>query len=134
MVELSNDEASGEGELTIRVIAMPSNTNPAGDIFGGWLVSQMDLAAGSTAALRARGRCATVAIDSLVFHRPVAVGDEVSIRTRLLKIGRPSMTIDVQAWRRMPYTTEIEKVTQGSFVFVALDEFGRSRSIDAAPA
>lgn len=118
-----------DGKLTIRVVAMPSDTNPSGDIFGGWLMSQMDLAASTTAALTARGRCATVAIDGVVFHHPVAVGDEVSIYTRLLKVGRTSMTIDVQAWRRVRHTTEIQKVTQGCFVFVALDAEGRPRQV-----
>ncbi|GBQ29033.1 acyl-CoA thioesterase [Gluconacetobacter azotocaptans] len=126
---MNNEMAADGGDLTIRVVAMPNDTNPAGDIFGGWLMSQMDLAASTTAALKARGRCATVAIDGVVFHRPVAVGDEVSIYTRLLKVGRTSMTIDVQAWRRVRHTAEIQKVTQGCFVFVALDAGGRPRQV-----
>ncbi|MFS3136513.1 acyl-CoA thioesterase [Gluconacetobacter sacchari] len=129
-----NDDGPDDGdELTIRVIAMPADTNPAGDIFGGWLVSQMDLAASTTAAQCARGRCATVAIDELRFHRPVAVGDEVSIYTRLLKVGRTSMTIGVTAWRRVRHTRQVQKVTQARFVFVALDGDGRPRPVDQPP-
>lgn len=138
MPQDKHDEMSGnwsdESDLNIRVIAMPTDTNPAGDVFGGWLVSQMDLAAGSTAEMRAGGRTATVAIDQLVFHRPVAVGDEVSIRTKLVKVGRTSMTIDVQAWRRPRHTRDFQKVTQGRFVFVALDAEGNPRPVDSLPS
>ena len=84
----------------VRVIAMPADTNPAGDIFGGWLMAQMDLAAGNAAARRARGRCATVAVDKMTFHRPVLVGDEVSFYATIEKVGRTSMIIKVEAWRR----------------------------------
>ena len=85
---------------TIRTIAMPADTNPAGDIFGGWLMSQMDLAAGSVAALTARGRSATIAVEGMKFHRPVKVGDEVSLYAEIVHIGRTSMRIHVEAWRR----------------------------------
>ena len=81
----------------VRVFAMPADANPNGDIFGGWLLSQMDLAGGSLAAQRARGRCATVAVDAMVFHQPVFVGDEVSCYGRLIRTGRTSMTIRVEA-------------------------------------
>ena len=77
-------EDNGMREAVIRTIAMPSDTNPAGDIFGGWLMSQMDLAAGNAAARRARGRCVTVAVDGMVFHTPVHVGDEVSVYADLI--------------------------------------------------
>jgi acyl-CoA hydrolase len=80
---------------------MPADTNPAGDIFGGWLMAQMDLAAGNVAARRARGRCATVAVDSFTFHQPVKVGDEVSVFARILREGRSSMHLHVEAWRRL---------------------------------
>ena len=119
------------GEMVLRTLAMPSDTNPNGDIFGGWLMSQMDLAASTTAALCAGGRCATVAIDRVVFHRPVSVGDEVSIYTHLTKQGRTSMTIAVEAWRRVRRASQRQKVTEGHFVFVALDENGRPRPVDA---
>jgi acyl-CoA thioesterase YciA len=87
-------------EAVIRTIAMPSDINPAGDIFGGWLMSQMDLAAGNAAARRARGRCVTVAVDGMVFHTPVHVGDEVSVYADLISTGRTSMKFRVEAWRR----------------------------------
>lgn len=113
----------------IRAIAMPADTNPAGDIFGGWLMSQMDLAAGATAALTASGRAATVAVESMTFLRPVKVGDEVSIFTDVLAIGRSSMRIHVEAWRRLRDQTVSQKVTEGVFTFVALDAEGRPRPI-----
>ena len=84
----------------IRTIAMPADTNPNGDIFGGWLMAQMDMAGGNAAMRRARGRCAAVAVDGMVFHQPVFVGDEVSLYAVILRIGRTSMTIRVEAWRR----------------------------------
>ena len=85
------------GQPLVRVMAMPADANPNGDIFGGWLLSQMDLAGGSLAARRARGRCATVAVDGMVFHEPVFVGDEVSCYGELVKTGRTSMTIRIEA-------------------------------------
>ena len=88
------------GELAIRTLAMPADTNPSGDIFGGWLMSQMDLAAGTVAACTSGGRSATVAVDGMIFHRPVKVGDEVSLYARLTKLGKSSMKIHVDAWRR----------------------------------
>ena len=114
---------------TLRVVAMPMDTNPAGDVFGGWLISQMDLAAGTTAAFRARGRCATVAIDSFTFHEPVVVGDEVSIYTKITRIGRTSITVHAQTWRRARNTTDRFKVTQGKFTFVALDDRRKPRPL-----
>jgi acyl-CoA thioesterase YciA len=89
-------------EPVIRTVAMPRDTNPAGDIFGGWLMSQMDLAAGIVAARRARGRCATIAIAAMKFERPVHIGDEVSLYGRLTETGTTSMRIHVEAWRRPP--------------------------------
>src|SRR5512132_1246917 len=96
-----NGPPTGSGaEPAIRTIAMPADTNPAGDIFGGWLMAQMDLAAGNVAARRARGRCATVAVDAIVFHSPVKVGDEVTVHAELTSVGRSSMRFQVSAWRR----------------------------------
>jgi acyl-CoA thioesterase YciA len=114
---------------TIRVVAMPSDTNPSGDVFGGWLVSQMDLAAGTCAAFRSRGRCVTVAIDSFIFHEPVVVGDEVSIYTNIVREGRTSMVIHVETWRRVRSTDIRSRVTQGKFTFVALDENRKPRPL-----
>jgi acyl-CoA thioesterase YciA len=113
----------------IRVMAMPADANPNGDIFGGWLLAQMDLAGGNLAVQRARGRCATVAVDGMVFHEPVFVGDEVSCYGELLKTGRTSMTIRIEAWRRNLATGEVRKVTQAMFTYVALGEDRRPRAL-----
>lgn len=113
----------------IRTIAMPTDTNPAGDIFGGWLLSQMDMAAGSAATRRARGRCATIAIDAMEFLKPVFVGDEVSLYATLERVGRTSMRIKVEAWRRNRSEEQTELVTAGTFTFVAIDDSRRPRPI-----
>jgi acyl-CoA thioesterase YciA len=113
----------------IRTVAMPGDTNPAGDIFGGWLMAQMDLAAGTVAARCAHGRCATIAVDAMEFHRPVKVGDEVSLYGELLSVGRTSMKIRVVAWRRSRISEESEPVTQAVFVYVALDDQGNPRPV-----
>lgn len=118
-----------EGEPAIRTIAMPADTNPAGDIFGGWLMAQMDLAAGNTAARIARGRSATIAVDGIQFLKPVYVGDEVTLFAVLQSVGRTSMTIEVKAWRRPRDGDTREKVTEAVFTFVALDEAGAPRPI-----
>ena len=118
------------GEPLIRIIAMPADTNPSGDIFGGWLMSQMDLAAGTVAIQRCRGRSATIAMDGMVFHAPVSVGDEVSVYGELERVGRTSMTISVEAWRRRREDDTAVKVTSANFTFVALDEEGRPRPVD----
>ncbi|MBB3999821.1 acyl-CoA thioesterase [Aureimonas pseudogalii] len=116
---------------TIRTIAMPADTNPAGDIFGGWVLAQMDLAAGAAAARRARGRCATIAIDAMQFLKPVYVGDEVSLYAEVIAVGRTSMQIAVEAWRRSRESEDTEQVTRGRFTFVAIDGERRPRAIDA---
>ncbi|MGD2026147.1 MAG: acyl-CoA thioesterase [Methyloceanibacter sp.] len=116
----------------VRTIAMPADTNPAGDIFGGWLMAQMDLAAGNVAARRARGRCATIAVDALTFVSPVQVGDEVSLYASLVKTGRSSMRIHVEAWRRPRHSEESRKVTEADFTFVAIGEDGKSRPLPDA--
>lgn len=115
----------------IRTVAMPADTNPAGDIFGGWLLAQMDMAAGNAAARRARGRCATVAIDAMEFLKPVFVGDEVSLYATLERVGRTSMRIKVEAWRRDRYGEAAELVTAGTFTFVAIDDQRRPRELPA---
>jgi acyl-CoA thioesterase YciA len=125
---LSND-IPPTSEPAIRTIAMPADTNPAGDIFGGWLLSQMDLAAGSVAARHARGRCATVAVDKIVFVEAVKVGDEVSVYAELISTGRTSMQFEVTAWRRRRDGEDVRKVTGAIFTFVALDLDGRPRAI-----
>ena len=120
------------GEAALRTIAMPADANPAGDIFGGWLMAQMDLAAGNVAARRARCRCATVSVDRITFLRPVHVGDEVSLYADIVSVGRTSMTIQVDAWRRSRDGEEQVKVTDATFVFVALDQGGRPRLVPSA--
>ena len=122
-----------EGQPAIRTIAMPADTNPAGDIFGGWLLAQMDLAAGNVAARRARGRCATVAVDRIVFHSPVHVGDEVTVYAEVLSVGRTSMRLNVAAWRRPRDLDESVQVTEAIFTFVAIDEDRRPRPIPPEP-
>jgi acyl-CoA thioesterase YciA len=99
LADMQEPLRSPKGEPMVRTIAMPADANPSGDIFGGWLMAQMDLAAGNAAARRARGRCVTAAVDGMVFHHPVFVGDEVSLYTELVGVGRTSMTIRVEAWR-----------------------------------
>ncbi len=117
------------GEPAIRTVAMPADTNPAGDIFGGWLMSQMDLAAGNAAARRAEGRCVTIAVESMKFVEPVKVGDEVTVWAELQRVGRTSMSFHVSAWRRARTGDAISKVTDAMFTFVALDAEGRPRVI-----
>lgn len=128
---MSESDAPPSSSPAIRTVAMPADTNPAGDIFGGWLMSQMDLAAGNVAAHAARGRAATVAVESMKFHRPVKVGDEVSLFADLVRIGRTSMQIHVEAWRRSRDGDESQMVTEATFTFVALDAEGRPRAIQA---
>ncbi len=117
------------GSPAIRTIAMPADTNPAGDIFGGWLMSQMDLAGSNVASHTARGRTATVAVDGMKFHRPVKVGDEVSLYASLIRVGRTSLQIHVEAWRRSRDSDDSQMVTEASFTFVALDAGGRPRAV-----
>ncbi len=116
----------------IRAIAMPADTNPAGDIFGGWLMAQMDMAAGSFAARRARGRAATVMVEGMTFLSPVYVGDEVSLYARLLSEGRTSMRIKIEAWRRYREEEAVNKVTEATFVFVAIGKDRRPTPLPPA--
>ena len=114
----------------IRVTAMPADTNAYGDIFGGWLLSLMDSAAGLTAARKAKGRAVTVAMDGMQFHMPVKVGDEVSVYTEIEKVGRTSIRIAVEAWRRERHSEHAVKVTEAKFTFVAIDENRRPRPVE----
>ncbi|WP_259919453.1 acyl-CoA thioesterase [Jannaschia sp. M317] len=111
---------------------MPADTNPSGDIFGGWLMSQMDLAAGNLAARVSQGRGATVAVEAMQFLRPVKVGDEVTLYATLKSVGRTSMRMHVDVWARARFAQEGAKVTSADFVFVALDEAGAPREIPDA--
>lgn len=117
------------GRLTTRTLAMPADTNPAGDIFGGWVLSQMDIAAGICAGQRAQGRVVTVALDSMSFIRPVHVGDILGVYTSVLDVGRTSMRIHVEAWVRRGRIGQRERVTEAIFKFVSLDEEGRPKPV-----
>ncbi|MGW8136821.1 acyl-CoA thioesterase [Sphingomonas zeae] len=120
---------------TIRVTAMPGDANPYGDIFGGWLMGQMDLAAGSVASRHSGGRAVTIAAEGMKFHAPVLVGDEVSVYATLVRVGNTSMTIEVEAWRRARHMEDATKVTQARFVFVATDKDRKPRTVPPmAPA
>ena len=115
-----------KGELAIRSLAMPADTNQHGDIFGGWLMSQMDIAGAVTARARAHGRVATVAVTGFTFHRAVLVGDVVCCYADIQKVGTTSITIGVEAWVLRPQESKDHfKVTEGVFTFVALDETGK---------
>ncbi|MFZ5748182.1 MAG: acyl-CoA thioesterase [Pseudomonadota bacterium] len=123
------DTTPPERQPAIRVTTMPADANPYGDIFGGWLMSQMDMAAGLVASRYSKGRAVTIAVEGMKFHAPVAVGDEVSVYADLVRVGRTSMTIDVQAWRRGRHVEERCLVTQAQFVFVAIDADKRPRPV-----
>jgi acyl-CoA thioesterase YciA len=129
---LSGDDPElPSGEPAVRVVAMPADTNPYGDIFGGWLMSIMDSAAGTVAARHSRGRAVTIAVDGMTFHRPVKIGDVVSVYANVISVGRSSMKIDVSAWRRIRAGEEMDRVTHATFTFVAIGDDGRPRVIEA---
>ena len=127
---MSEDELPA-GEPAIRVVAMPADTNPYGDIFGGWLLSQMDSAAGTVAARFSKGRAVTIAMDGMAFHKPVRVGDVVSVYAEVVSVGRTSMKIEVAAWSRARDGEEQSRVTHATFTFVAIGEDRRPRVIGA---
>jgi acyl-CoA thioesterase YciA len=108
---------------------MPADANAYGDIFGGWLLGLMDSGAGLFAARYSKGRAVTIAMDGMVFHRPVKVGDEVSIYAELTHVGRTSMTIAIEAWRRERTEEVAIRVTHATFTFVAIDDLGKPRAI-----
>jgi acyl-CoA thioesterase YciA len=113
----------------IRTIAMPADTNPEGDIFGGWLMAQMDLAGATLAFDLAKGRCATVAVSEITFLNPVSVGDEVSLFAQVLAVGKTSIRVAVEAWRRRRDSSEASQVTKGIFVYVAIDSARKPRPV-----
>jgi acyl-CoA thioesterase YciA len=119
-----------QGELSLQTVAMPKDTNANGDIFGGWLLSQMDIAGMITANEMAKGRVATVAVDGMAFLTPVHVGAVVSCYCDVLEVGRSSVRIVVEVWINSPHDGEPLKVTEGEFVFVAIDSNGRTRAIN----
>ncbi len=113
---------SPRGTLSLRTLAMPADANPSGDIFGGWVLSQMDIAAGIAAGLRARQRVATVAIDAMTFKLPVFVGDVLCVYTEVTRVGRTSITLHVEAWAMRNRLGDRVKVTEAQFTFVAIDD------------
>jgi acyl-CoA thioesterase YciA len=121
------------GSLTLQTIPMPADTNANGDIFGGWLMAQMDLACSVLARQRARGRVATVAVEGMSFHRPVRVGDVLSMHAEMVSEGRSSMVIEVEAWVARQPENERMKVTEAKFVFVAVDQSGSKRPLPPRP-
>ena len=119
-------EPSSMRSPTIRTTAMPRDTNPSGDIFGGWVLSQMDMAAGICAGQRAQGRVVTAALDGMQFYRPVKVGDVLGVYTTLTRVGKSSMDILVEAWVRRERIGLREQVTAATFTFVAVDKDGKA--------
>lgn len=117
----------------LRVVPMPADANVHGDIFGGWIMSQVDIAGGTIAAERARGRVATVAVNSFVFKEPVLIGDRVSFYADIVRVGRTSLTVNVEVWaERNPAQRQVVKVTEATLTFVATDEQRRPRAVPAA--
>ena len=128
-VASAGNDAEPDGELALRTLCMPAVANPNGDIFGGWVLAQMDIAGGITAGQRAKGRVATVAVDAMTFHRPVYVGDVLCIYAAIQAVGRTSMALELEAWALRGRQGERVKVTEGRFTFVAIDENGRPRPV-----
>lgn len=122
-------ELEPAGELQTRTLAMPADANPSGDIFGGWVLSQMDIAGGIWASQHAAGRVATVAVDAMSFIRPVNVGDVLCVYARTVRQGRTSLSVGIEAWVLRDRVNERLKVTEGVFTFVAIDADGKPRPI-----
>lgn len=122
-------EEAPSGELTLRTMAMPADTNASGDIFGGWVLSQMDLGAGIAAGQRAASRVVTIAVDKMKFIRPVQVGDVLCVYTSIVRVGNTSMEINIEAWALRHRYGHREKVTEAIFTFVAVDENGKPQLV-----
>ena len=131
MYENEHDDPAPQGELNMQLTALPRETNGFGDIFGGWLVAQMDLAGTAMASRIAAGRVATVAIERMVFLVPVAVGSQLSFYTQVMEVGRSSIQVLVEVWDRDPLSSQWRKVTEAQFVFVAIDANGRTHPLPA---
>ncbi len=127
----TEERTEPRGELTIRTLAMPADTNPSGDIFGGWLLSQMDIAGGEAAHVRVRGRTVTIAVEAMTFHLPVFVGDIVCCYAEIVSVGRTSISVRVEAWSIRRRTRNRVLVTDGVFTYVAVDENRRPRPINS---
>lgn len=133
MTAFDDDRPNPRGELTLQIVPLPSDTNANGDVFAGWLVKQMDLAAATMAGRISRGRSATVAMDRMEFLSPLRVGSQVSCYCELVDIGRSSMKINVEVWMLDRFAKTPRKVTEGLFVYVAIDEQGRIREVPDQP-
>jgi acyl-CoA thioesterase YciA len=131
MTETDKPSEKPTGELTLRTLAMPADANPAGDIFGGWVMAQMDLASGIRGAERARGRVVTAGVKEMAFVSPVKIGDTLSIYTEITRVGRTSITLSVEAWAQRFRYEKLEKVTAGTFIMVALDKDGQPTPVAA---
>jgi acyl-CoA thioesterase YciA len=126
---MQNDATEPKGALTIRTLAMPADTNPAGDIFGGWVMSQMDIAGAIAAVERVKGRVVTVAVEAMTFIAPVKVGDVLCVYAEIERVGTTSVTVGLEAWVRRNRLADRTKVTEARFVYVSLDENGQKRAI-----
>lgn len=127
--QVTSPMAMPQRNPSLRTIAMPADANPDGDIFGGWIMSQMDISSGVFAARVARGRVVTVAVDAMTFHKPVYIGDDVSCYCSEAKRGNTSITVHVEAWVRRHHSDTVDKVTQGMFTFVAVDSKGKPKPL-----
>lgn len=123
------DQETPTGALTIKISAMPADTNANGDIFGGWVMARMDQAGGIAAVERAQGRVVTVKVDAMTFIRPMKVGDVLCVYTTVGDIGRTSMKLNIEAWAQRFRTNIMEKVTDATFTFVAIDDDGKPRPV-----
>jgi acyl-CoA thioesterase YciA len=128
-----NAEAEPQGDLCIRTLAMPADTNQNGDIFGGWLLSQMDVGGGVFASKIAKSRTVTVAIEAMNFRKPVYVGDLVSVHANLVKIGHTSVTVHLEAWVLRRKEMKAILVTDGNFTYVSIDDQGHPQAIQQDP-
>jgi len=134
---MTDNEAKPQGEVLLRTLAMPADTNPNGDIFGGWIMSQMDIGGGILAKETAQGRIVTVAVDSIKFIQPVLVGDVVCCYGELVRVGNTSLTVRLEVWvnpvlRKKPGDPECFKVTEATFTYVAVDDKGNKRPVRPA--
>lgn len=124
-----NIEAPPDAEPALRTLAMPADANANGDIFGGWVLSQMDLAGAVPASRRAEGRIVTVAVKAMRFHQPVGIGDLVTCYAHVAETGTTSLTVHIETWARRRLSAEEVKVTEGTFVYVAIDDNGKPRPV-----
>lgn len=129
MAQTTDSYGAPRGNLTVRISAMPADTNANGDIFGGWVLSRMDQAGGIAGVERARGRVVTISVEAMTFIRPVKVGDVLEVYTEIESVKRTSMKVHVEAWVRRFETHHEEKVTDATFTFVAIDTNGKPRLI-----